>query len=253
MGKRDYHLHTEDSYDSRIKATELAAKALVLGYDEIGITEHLDLLPQEVSVFGLPSLTKYRERVSRLQADFPTLRILFGIEVGDYHLVKSFAKPLLDMFSFDLVLGSVHFLSDHSNVAVPLLHPLSHSQREDYYRHNLDLVTNCDIDVLAHLGVYKRYYSQLVSELPFFPIIQDIFRVMIDKKIALEINFSSLRKTYPSIIPEPELVDLYLQMGGKLISIGSDAHRLEHFDDYYHEVPLYLQNMVSSPRKCLTE
>lgn len=252
MGKIDYHLHTEGSYDSQIKSTALAAKAIELGYDEIAITEHLDLLPQEVSVFGLPSLSRYQQRIKQLNMDFPELKILLGIEVGDYHRVKDYAKPLLDMIPFELILGSVHFLSDHSNVAIPFPHPLSNQQREDYFRQNLALVTHCDIDVLAHLGVYKRYYPELVSEASFHPIIRDIFTVMIDREIALEINFSSLRKTYPSLIPEPGLVEMYLNMGGKLVTIGSDAHCLDHFDDYYAAIPQHLQVLANMQRKYLT-
>lgn len=248
MAKIDYHLHTEDSYDSHIKARELAIRAIELGYDEIAITEHLDLLPQEVSVFGLPSLSRYRQRIANLQEDFPQLTILFGIEVGDYHLVQSYARPLLDMFHFDLVLGSVHFLSDHRNVAIPFPKPLSDAQREDYYRHNFDLVSNCDIDVLAHLGVYKRYYPELLCEKKFHPIIRDIFSVMIARNIALEINYSSLRKNYPEIIPEPPLVDLYLEQGGELLTIGSDAHRLDHFNDHYASIPDYIRKRVSTKK-----
>lgn len=248
MTKIDYHLHTEDSYDSCIKAGELAIRALELGYSEIAITEHLDLLPQEVSVFGLPSLSRYQQRLFKLQNDYPELTILFGIEVGDYHLVQSYAKPLLDIFHFDLVLGSVHFLSDHSNVAIPFPKPLSDAQRKDYYLHNLELVSKCDIDVLAHLGVYKRYYPELLCEKKFYPLIRDIFRVMISRNIALEINFSSLRKNYPELIPEPPLVDMYLELGGELLTIGSDAHRLDHFDDHYSRVPDYLQKQVSTKK-----
>jgi histidinol-phosphatase (PHP family) len=76
--KYDYHIHTEDSYDSRIKAEELIRKAIELKYDEIAITEHLDLLAQELSVFGLPSLKKYQARIAALQRQYPQIKILTG-------------------------------------------------------------------------------------------------------------------------------------------------------------------------------
>ncbi len=235
--KYDYHIHTEDSYDSRIKADDLVKKAIELNYDEIAITEHLDLLPQELSIFGLPSLKRYVQRIALLKQKYPQIRILTGIEIGDYHQVRDFAQRLIQEVELELVIGSVHFLYDHTNVALPLPHPLSSSQVEDYYRQNLSLVSTCDIDILAHLGVYKRHYPGIPNEQAAYPLIKDIFRVMIERSIALEINLSALRNGYPSFLPEEHIVQLYLELGGSLFSIGSDAHYLDHFDVFRDRVP----------------
>jgi histidinol-phosphatase (PHP family) len=227
--KYDFHLHTEFSYDSFIKGRELLTRAMELKYDEIAITEHLDLLPQELSVWGLPSLTKYSAYVQALQKEFPDITLHCGIEIGDYHLVKDFAQSLISGFDLFPILGSVHFLSDHSNVAIPLPHPLDKDQITDYYKHNLQLVSTCEIDVLAHLGVYKRYYTQTPDESHAQELIKEIFRVMIARGIALEINFSALSKPYRCVVPEPRYIELYRELGGELFSLGSDAHRLQNF------------------------
>lgn len=240
--KYDYHLHTEDSYDSKLKAEPLVLKAIELSYDEIAITEHLDLLPQELRIFGLPSLLRYQKRIRALQSSYPSIKILFGIEIGDYHQVQNFARELVMGLDFDLTLGSVHFLSDHTNIALPLPKPLSAKQVNDYYQQNLSLVSSCKIDVLAHLGVYKRHYPSIPDESFAYPIIKDIFSVMMERNIALEINLSSLRNGYPSFLPEPHIIELYLQQGGTLFSIGSDAHYLEHFDLYRDSIPMQYQS-----------
>jgi len=231
MNNFDYHIHTQFSYDSCINGIDLLNKSILLGYQEIAITEHLDLLPQELSVYGLPSLTKYRDYCNDLKARFPQIKLYMGIEIGDYHLVRDFARSLIDGFDFCPILGSVHFLSDHCNVAIPMKKPLSKQQIEDYYRQNLDLVSHCDIDILAHLGVYKRYYRQSPDESHISSLVDDILTAIIHRNIALEINLSSLRKPLRSIIPEPWVINRYRQLGGKLISIGSDSHRIDHFED----------------------
>lgn len=225
----DYHIHTEFSYDSNIKGNDLMCKAISLGFKDIAITEHLDLLPQELSVYGLPSIQKYRNYCQQLQAKFPELRLRMGIEIGDYHKVKDFAEGLIRGYHFSPILGSVHFLSDHTNVAIPLAQPLDPSQIEDYYIHNLELVTNCDIDILAHLGVYKRYYTSSPCESHVRHLIDQILKTIIQRDIALEINLSSLRKPYGNIIPEPDILERYRTLGGKKISIGSDSHHIDHF------------------------
>lgn len=231
--KQDYHLHTDFSADSQMHLSELTPLAISLGYDEIAVTEHLDLLPQELAVFGVPSLIKYKNLVEHLRKKYSGIRIIWGIEVGDFQDVKSFADPLLSQMQFELVLGSVHFTGDHVNVAIPLRKPLSKDEIRQYYENNLRLVETCNIDVLAHLGVYKRYYTGLPDEKHCLPIITEIFRTIIDRGIALELNLACLRKPYKSLIPEPVYLELYQKLGGKLVTIGSDSHSLEHFDFQY--------------------
>lgn len=235
--KFDYHIHTEDSYDSSIKAIDLINRAIQLNYDEIAITEHLDLLPQEIKKYGAPSLDRYYMRIKELQNNTSELNVLCGIEIGDYHRVKEYALSLVEDINFDLILGSVHFLSDATNVAVPLKKPLSEEQVRDYYQQNLLLVSHCNINVLAHLGVYKRGYNYIPDESVFYPLLKDIFNTMIDRKIALEINYSSLCRGYPSFLPELPLLEMFLDLGGRYFSIGSDAHKIEHFDLYRELIP----------------
>ncbi|MDZ4122308.1 MAG: hypothetical protein U1C33_07785, partial [Candidatus Cloacimonadaceae bacterium] len=48
------------------------------------------------------------------------------------------------------------------------------------------------------------------------------------------LNFSCYRKLYQRLLPDAHILDLYQQMGGRLVSIGSDSHQISHFDDFYH-------------------
>ena len=242
MNKVDYHLHTEYSYDSKLKAEDLIVKAIQLNYSFIAITEHLDLLPQELSAFGLPPFKKYVRRMKELREKYASepLCIVCGIEVGDFQRVRLQANDLLAELDLELRLGAVHFLSDHTNVAIPLPKPLDQDQTVDYYRQNLTLVETCDIDVLAHLGVHKRYYSAAPDESDFHGLLKDIFQTMIERRIALEINFSGLRKRYNRILPEPEQIELYRELGGNLFTLGSDAHQPEDFDAHYESLPGWL-------------
>lgn len=240
--KIDYHIHTEYSYDSRLKAMDLIDRAIELKYDKIAITEHLDLFPWELARYGLPSFSRYIKQVDSLKEQFTSapLRIICGVEVGDFQRVKPFADEFLAQVEFELRLGAVHFLSDHTNVAIPLKRQLTAADHEDYYRQNLALVTGCDIDVLAHLGVHKRYLEEQPDESHCRGLLTDIFQVMVERRIALEINFSSLRKPYARLLPDLWQIELYRSLGGKLFSIGSDAHLLEHFDLNYEQLPPWL-------------
>jgi len=227
----DYHIHTEYSYDSFIKADDLINKAIQQGYDDIAITEHLDLLPQEISLYGLISLRDYVNFCQRLRDKYSQITLRTGIEIGDYHLLRDYAKTIINGYDLYPILGSVHFLSDHTNIAIRMSKALSRDQISDYYRANLQLVQDCDIDVLAHLGVYKRYYGAPPNEDHVQELIKEIFKVIIEREIALEINLSGLKKPFAEIIPEPRYIEIYRSLGGNLFSIGSDSHKLENFGD----------------------
>jgi histidinol-phosphatase (PHP family) len=233
MSKTDYHIHTEFSADSQLSLSELIPHAIKLGYGELAITEHLDLSPQELSVYGVPSLIKYKNVITAFQKQYPDIKLFCGIEVGDFQDVKDFADPILQEMDFDLVLGSVHFITDRTNVAMPMKTPLTRDEILNYYENNLRLAETCDIDVLAHLGVYKRYYHQSPDEKHCLPVIKRIFSTIIERSIALEINFSAFRRTYQNFHPEPEYLELYKSIGGKLVTLGSDSHTLSHFNDKY--------------------
>jgi histidinol-phosphatase (PHP family) len=233
MSKTDYHIHTEFSADSKLSLSELLPHAINLGYGELAITEHLDLSPQELSVYGIPSLIKYKNAISAFQKQYPGIKIHCGIEVGDFQDVKDFADSILKEMDFDLVLGSVHFVQNRINVAMPMKTPLTPDEILYYYENNLRLAETCDIDVLAHLGVYKRYYNQTPDESHCLPVIKRIFSTIIERNIALEINFSAFRRTYQNLHPETGYLELYKSIGGKLVTLGSDSHTLSHFNDKY--------------------
>ena len=80
-----------------------------------------------------------------------------------------------------------------------------------------------------------------------YPIIREIFSVLIERNIYLEVNLSSLNKPYQMIIPEPEMLEMYKEMGGKLICVGSDTHRINQFIDNRHILQRF--NLPSAPLK----
>ncbi len=98
MNKIDYHIHGSFSYDSHITYNQLIDKAINRHYSSIAFTEHLDLLPQELGVFGLKSLSNYINQISNLKSIYSKINILCGLEVGDYHQVKTMADSLVHSF-----------------------------------------------------------------------------------------------------------------------------------------------------------
>jgi histidinol-phosphatase (PHP family) len=242
--KIDYHIHSTFSADAFSEMEDIVRKAIQRGYTEIAFTEHYDLLPSEIAVYGVPPYNKYQERIAELQQKYPGIKLLLGIEAGEMHLVQMLYDQITKYKKPDLLIASIHLLSDGKNTSVPFEIPLKSSETRDYYAENLKLVKLMDFDILGHLGIYKRYYKvHPKEEDACIDLIKEIFNEMIRKNIALEINYSGLRKTLHSLIPEPAHIQLYLDLGGKLLTIGSDAHHVDQFDDLYEEAILILNGL----------
>ncbi len=232
--KKDFHIHSHISKDSRQNPEEIILKAIELNYDEIAFTDHLEFLFPKWSFHQDYSFAKYMNYYTELQEKYADkIKILRGIEIGEYQETKSQVEDYFAGSRPDIVLASIHTILPDKDVSLPFTNPLSQQEIIKYYKANLQLVENCDLDILAHLGIFTRYLKHDIK--PALPVCKDIFQVMLEKNIALEINYSGLRKANKQFIPHLEVLDLYASQGGRLISIGSDSHQLSDFNDNYDE------------------
>lgn len=231
--KIDMHLHADFSADSQIRLEELIPPAIERGYRAVCITEHFDFAPSELALYGLPPYLPYTRHIERMRESFPGIEIVLGVEAGEYHRFHVEADRVFAYRKPDVTVASLHVLQDGSNVSTPMPQPLSVHQIQMYYEENLAMVRRGNFDILGHLGIYKRYYESPPEESHFRAVIEQILLELIRRDMILEVNYSSLRKPYREILPEPEFLQMYRMLGGRLITLGSDAHRLEDFDDYY--------------------
>lgn len=233
--KKDYHIHSYFSKDSKLNPEELIKKAIELNYQEIAFTDHLEFLFPQWSFHEEYSYQEFYDFFTSLKAKYVSkIKILRGIEVGEYQQTKAQVLDYFGDLKPDIILGSVHTLLPNRDISLPFDQPLSEKEIVAYYKENLKLVEDCHIDVLAHLGIFTRYLPHNIKA--GLPVCRDIFQVMKEKKIALEINYSGLRKSTKQIIPHFEVLELYASQGGSLISMASDTHQLSDFDDNYDQV-----------------
>ena len=106
----------------------------------------------------------------------------------------------------------------------------SHSQRETYvpYFEELLLAARSGLgDVLGHLDLVKRYGTTHYG--PFEPRvfeeeIRAVLRAAIDANLALEVNSSGLRQGTGEPYPGLTVLRWYRELGGEILTVGSDAH-----------------------------
>ena len=88
-----------------------------------------------------------------------------------------------------------------------------------------------DFDVLGHLDYVVRYGIEQEKEYSyrkFADEIDEILKILIKRGKGLEINMAGLKYGLPFAHPHPDILKRYRELGGEIITVGSDAHRPEH-------------------------
>jgi histidinol-phosphatase (PHP family) len=164
-----------------------------------------------------------------LKAGFKSdIKVLCGVELGQACMDFNLAEEILSDPRLDFVIGSVHqivgfpdfFIIDYEHTHLDTL-------LKGYFLTVLRLCKWGQFDILGHLTYPLRYIYEkgyTVDMQQFEPIIKEIFKTVIDKGIGIEVNSSGLRQKCGFSFPTVEYVQMYKDLGGSIISVGSDAH-----------------------------
>lgn len=224
----DQHVHSSYSPDSSSSLEELVRYALTLGKPAVVTTDHLEYdckyFRQDVHI----DWDSYDKEVGELEKRYP-MEIRKGIEVGFRSDYKDTLNKYLVQHKFDVILLSAHNdgILDFSEKAY---HNLPMQQRlRHYFMHVREAVDQMDnYDIVAHLDYVTRYTTFPVVEQDMVackPVLYDILKLIIEKGKVLELNTTGLYRQ-GWIHPHPYILNMYVNLGGKAVSIGSDAHQV---------------------------
>lgn len=231
----DTHVHSNNSFDGESSVAEICDAAIQKGINTVIITDHMEA-PEislgDKSAYGnaVKSITQSVKDVESLSEEYKgKLKLLKGMELGEpMHILKN-TKKALDIADFDFILASIHNLKDmedfyylnYDNVNVDSL-------LKKYFEELLDTAQNADFDSLAHLTYPLRYIYERTDIRPdldeYSEIIDEIFTYLVKRDKALEINTSGLFADIKSTLPDINLIKRFKELGGKYVTIGSDAH-----------------------------
>ena len=247
----DYHVHTDYSDDSDYPMEDVVRDAIALGLEELCFTDHVDYgvkrdWDDPRGMLWRPGSPGEPERMAVANVDYPryaaeiavlrqkyagqiTLRM--GMEFGmQQHTIPQYER-LFAAYPFDFILLSVHQVEDREFWTQELQTGRTQAEYNlRYYQEILALVQRYqNYSVLGHLDLISRYDEAGVF--PFErirPIVTEILKTVIKNGKGLELNTSSRRYGLTDLTPSVEILKLYRDLGGRILTIGSDSHRREH-------------------------
>jgi histidinol-phosphatase (PHP family) len=233
----DYHLHTQFSPDGADNLTAYVACSLAKGVTEFCVTDHIEFSPLEHTAGDFP-LRAYRAAAEAARSgllDKPVIRL--GFELGEPHMDTKLVRRVIEEISPDFLLGSVHWAA-----GLPVGHQLFAVMPEpdayrEYFVEVRRMVDNAEFDVLGHLDLVKRDGYDVFGPFEssrYFDYIEPILKALISDGRGIEVNTSGYSKPCGEPHPGLPVLKRYFELGGRVVTIGSDSHRAtniaNHFD-----------------------
>lgn len=235
----DCHNHSTLSHDGCDEPMRMAERACGLGIKHFTLTDHIEINKFDVWDFAGAVEKSYGVFLEIKERFAGKMNVYYGAELGQALSDLERTEKILAEHDYDFVLGSTHGTKSY-----PYLNKVPDTDEDrkrcltEYFEDELALAEWGKFSSLAHLTFPLRFLTVDINAKELKPgwrevdmtaydsIINKILETIISKDIALEVNSSGIRKGLFEPMPSAEYIKRYRDMGGRLITIGSDAHRV---------------------------
>lgn len=231
----DTHLHSIHSHDALDSLASVCEEAIFRGIKVLCTTEHIFLDKRDVG-YGYFDLKEYLKEVDRCRHIYQgQLEVLSGVEFSETHLFEKAFESIKEA-PLDMVVGALHWLEQGFFGDPEVMAKMDDDKlMGDYYQQLYDMVAVGGFDTLAHMDLIKRYIP--VDEKVVTEPMMKVLRRLVDQNIALEINTSTIRRDNLEPAASYALIDAYLELGGRRLTVGSDAHCLSDIGSDFDKIP----------------
>lgn len=230
----DMHTHTDNSPDGNEAIMYMCEVALENKLRAIAFTDHCEVDTISSNNYIMKSVDQaYFEMMKAKDVYRGRIIVNAGIELGQPMFDIENAQKIVNRHKYDIILASLHnrrdgkdyYYMDYTKVDVDEI-------LRDYFENLLEIAKWEGFDSLAHLTYPLRYikgkYKIDVNLSKYNDYIDEILKTLIKNEKALEINTSGLRQPINETLPPACVVKRFHDFGGKYITTGSDAHKVEH-------------------------
>lgn len=238
----DTHMHSYLSFDSEAEPTSyVSEKTKILTF-----TEHLDL---DNTIFGkrddIPDFDEMLKWQRMFQSDHE-IELLLGVEVGYVPGQEARLDDILSGFDFDVKLLSCHqnnrydYMEEHTR-------DTSKAMMDNYVNQLYQAVSTMrDCQIMAHFDYGFRVHNVSAETFESYKEpLKRVFKKAIENDFAFELNGKSIAK-YGTLDLYKWAIPAYIELGGTIFSLGSDAHNAsEHFIAFDTMIALLKQQGVT--------
>ncbi|AVQ28892.1 PHP domain-containing protein [Fusobacterium ulcerans] len=230
----DYHVHSEFSGDSTQDMEEIIQKAISLGLQEIALTDHLEYDIEGMTDRWVLKVDKYVKRVLELKEKYKKeIDVKLGVEVGVQTHTREYLEGVVSSYPFDFVINSSHAINRIDLAFGEIQEGKTKEEVQALYFDNV--LKNVELydkfNVYGHLDFVTRYGGPKYRGLNYkenFDRIDAVLKKLIEKGKGIEINTSGFRYKEDRFYPCADIVKRYYELGGEILTIGSDAHVKEY-------------------------
>lgn len=238
----DFHTHSYFSGDSDEPSREMIASAARKGLKILCLTEHYDM-DYPNAEFEL-NTDEYKSEIMRLKEEFSgSIEVLFGVELGVMGYLSERLKKFVNGKGFDFIIASSHLVNGKDPYYPEYFESMGTKNGIAKYFESIseNLSAFTDFDVYGHLDYAVRYSpAKAYDPLNFRDIIEEILKKIIEMGKGIEINTAGL-KTLGYVHPHEFILKRYKELGGEIITVGSDAHERTRIADGFDKAKAALK------------
>lgn len=244
----DMHVHTSWSSDSNTPAWQQIESAIAQGMESICITEHQDYdhpaFPPDYYTFLIGDSDRteeYFEDLKNLKLEYQNkIEVLIGVELGLQPHLADRLKAYTENFPFDFVIGSIHCFQGKDAEDASLYENVDVTEVcKNYFMEELENVLKIPcFDVVGHMDFILRYAPNAAENFAYQKygdVLDSLLRAIIQSGRGIEVN-TSKTKLRGMTNPDWTIIKRYAELGGEIITFGSDAHTAERIGESFNEV-----------------
>jgi histidinol-phosphatase (PHP family) len=231
--KADYHMHSAFSGDSKTPMEDMVTKSIELGLTHICMTEHYDpdyiYTPEEEGMFEL-NTDSYLYELLKLRKKYEDKIYLgFGVELGLQPHIKRQLAVYAKSHDFDFIIGSSHICNRKDPYYPTFFEGRDEDEaHQEYFESVLECVKSLPyFDVYGHLDYVVRYGPTKNDKYTYDKhkdVFDKILLHLIEEGKGIEINTGGFRAGLGQPNPCLDIIKRYRELGGEIVTIGSDAH-----------------------------
>ena len=234
----DSHTHTKFSADSKMLAKDAILRAENL---KIGIifTEHFD---EELEGNFKFNPAEYMNEYKKFRGD----KVKLGVEVGMTKTAREINKNFVESADFDEVIGSIHMLDGEDIYHKEyFIGKDKNSVYTNYFKVMAQEAEIQDFDVLGHIDYICRaatYDDTSIDYDRFKAEIDKVLKIVVEREKVLELNTRRLHSK-EVFVELKSVYESYKKLGGRYVTIGSDAHRAEVVGNYFDDAVKFIEEI----------